>query len=393
MWSAPAGRGTGACNDTLRANDDVKIVAMGDVFRDKAISARKHLVDAHGDRVDVPDEAIFDGLDAYQRVIDHPDVDIVILTTSPAFRPQHLAATVAAGKHAFVEKPVCVDAAGYRSCLESGRRATAQGTAIVSGTMYRRQPSYMEAMKRIHEGAIGDPVAGRGYYCSTGIWYRPRKDGESDASYQLNNWYHFVWLCGDQIVEQAVHNIDALNWAMGGPPVRAYGSGGQMTRPDDSEIWDNINIDFEYANGALISFKCRQIPGSTPKVINTFYGTDGTAFVNPGGSRIEARDGSVTFELRHEANNPYEQEHADLLASIRDGAPIVEIETVAQSSLTAVMGRMAAYSGQEVTWEQAEGSGLDLMVPELTMDMSLPTPQVAVPRQVADGLIEGGSAG
>lgn len=376
------GRGRGACVDCLSSSEGVRLVAIGDLTLEIARSARDTLRDtAVGGQVDVSDDRLYAGLDAYRNVINRDDVDLVILTTSPGFRPLHLAEAVGAGKHVFCEKPVCVDAPGYRSCLESHEKAKAQGTAIVTGTMYRRQPSYVEAVRRIHDGAIGRITGGLAYYCSTGIWYRPRQPGMTDMQYQLHNWYHFVWTCGDQIVEQAVHNIDAINWIMGSPPVRAFGSGGQMTRPADSEIYDHMDIDYHYPNGAIVSFKCRQIPGSEPRVINTIVGTRGIAHVNPGGSKISDHDGNEHFSLRHGGVNPYVQEHKDLIESIRSGRPIVELKDTADSSLTAVMGRLAAYSGQEVTWDFVTRSQQDLMPDEasLTFDTPITSPGVQLP--------------
>jgi len=378
------GRGKGAVVDCLSSSEGVRLVAIGDLTFDITRSARETLAGTHvGPQIDVKDENLFSGLDAYRRVINHPEVDLVILTTSPGFRPLHIAEAVRAGKHIFCEKPVCVDPVGYRSCIESAAKARAQGTAIVTGTMYRRQPSYIEAIKRIHAGEIGRLTGGLAYYCSSGIWYRDRQPGMTEMQYQLYNWYHFNWLSGDQIVEQAVHNIDAINWIMGGPPVRAFGSGGQMTRPADSEIYDHIDIDYEYPNGAIISFKCRQIPGSLTRVINTITGADGTAYVNPGGSRIADASGNEKFALKHGGLNPYVQEHTELIESIRAGKPLAELETTADSSLTAVMGRMAAYSGQEVTWDFVTKSKHDLMPDEgaLTNDTPIKSPGVQIPGQ------------
>jgi len=378
------GRGTGACADALMGSENMRLVAMGDVFGHKCRSARNHLlgIEEVAEAVKVPDDNIFEGLDAYRHVINHPEVDIVLLTTPPGFRPIHLAEVVRAGKHAFIEKPVCVDAAGYRSCIESGRIAREKGLSIVAGTMYRRQKSYVEAMKRVHDGMIGDLLSAVAYYNSTGIWYRPRQEGVSDAQYQMDNWYHFVWVCGDQVVEQAVHNIDAVNWAMGGRPVSAYGHGGQMTRPADSEIYDHMSLEYMYPNGATVSFKCRQIPNTASRVINTFIGTKGIAYINPGNSRIVSHDGRELFRQPDAGNNPYVQEHTDLVASIRAGEPLVEIEQVADSSLTAVTGRYAAYSGQEVKcdWVAAE-SQLDLFPKNLTIDSTIESPGVAIPGQ------------
>lgn len=376
------GRGKGACVDCLSSSEGVRLVAIGDLTFDIARSARDTLKGTQvASQVDVSDSNLFAGLDAYRHVINHDQVDLVILTTSPGFRPLHIAEAVRAGKHIFSEKPVCVDAPGYRSCIASHEQAIRQGTAIVTGTMYRRQPSYAEAVRRIHDGAIGRLTGGLAYYCSTGIWYRPRQEGMTNMQYQLYNWYHFVWLCGDQIVEQAVHNIDAINWIMGSPPARAFGSGGQMTRPADSEIYDHIDIDYHYPNGAIISFKCRQIPGSQPRVINTIVGSEGIAQVNPGGSKITDHSGTEIFSLRHQGINPYVQEHKELVESIRAGDPIVELKATADSSLTAVMGRLAAYSGQEVTWDFVTQSKQDLMENEesLTFDTPITSPGVQIP--------------
>ncbi len=378
------GRGLGACVDSLSSSEGVRLVAIGDLNFDLCRRARDTMKGTQvAGQVDVKDESLYSGLDAYRQVIAHPEVDLVLLTTSPGFRPLHIAEAVAAGKHVFAEKPVCVDAPGYRVCVEAHDKALAQGTAIVTGTMYRRQPSYVEAVKRIHDGAIGRITAGLAYYCSTGIWYRDRQPGMSDMQYQLANWYHFVWLSGDQIVEQAVHNIDAINWIMGGPPVRAFGSGGAMTRPVDSEIYDHIDIDYHYANGAVVSFKCRQIPGSQPRVINTIFGSEGVAHVNPERSWIADHTGERSFELRHSGNNPYVREHTDLIDSIRAGKPIVELRECAESSLTAVMGRMAAYSCQEISWDFVTQSKHDLMEHEaaLTFDTPIVSPGMQVPGQ------------
>jgi predicted dehydrogenase len=378
------GRGKGACVDSMSSSEGIRLVAIGELTFDLARGARDTLKNTRvAAQVDVPDGNLFSGLDAYRQVINHDGVDLVILTTSPGFRPLHIAEAVRAGKHIFAEKPVCVDPAGYRSCMASAAQARKQGTAIVTGTMYHRQPSYFEAVKRIHKGDIGRLTGGLAYYCSTGIWYRNRKENMTDMQYQLYNWYHFVWLGGDQIVEQAVHNLDAINWIMGGPPVRAFGSGGQMTRPSDSEIYDHIDIDYEYANGAIISFKCRQIPGATPRVINTIVGTDGKAFVNPGEAHIVDASGNETFRLKHGGINPYVQEHKELVESIRSGNPLVELEDTAASSLTAVMGRMAAYSGKEVTWDFVTKSEHRLMpdMGAISFDTPITSPGVQIPGQ------------
>ena len=229
---------------------------------------------------------------------------------------------------------------------------------------------------------IGDIVSATTRYCSNGIWYKSRKAGESDTQYQIRNWMHFVWLSGDQIAEQAVHNIDAINWVMGGPPETAYGSGGRFTRPEDSEMWDSASIDYMYPGGRLLSFMCRQIPGSKSDNGNVIYGTKGTAYIGATskGSRIVDRDGKQVWAMGGSIGDAYNQEHKDLIDSIRAGKPIVELKQTAESSLTAVMGRLAAYTGQQVTWDfLTNKSTLDLFPKDLSIDGPLPEPKHAVP--------------
>ena len=193
-------------------------------------------------------------------MLEDPDVDIVYLTTSPGFRPRHIAEAVDAGKHIFAEKPTCVDPAGYHICLAAHDKAVANGTAIVTGTQYRRQVNYIEAVKKIHEGAIGDIISMTSRYCSSSIWYRERDEGMSELDYQLKNWMHFIWLSGDQIVEQSVHNIDVMNWVMGSPPESAFASGGRFHRPEDSQMWDAMSVDYTYPGDRVVSFKYRTWP-------------------------------------------------------------------------------------------------------------------------------------
>ncbi len=376
------GRGGGAARDTLSINPDVRIIAMADLYPEKCRSVRKSLSRRYEDRVSVDYKNIFGGLDGYRNVLEHPDVDVVLLTTPPGFRPPYLAEAVAAGKHVFAEKPTCVDPVGYRICLEADRAARAQGTAIVTGTQYRRQKNYMEVMRRIHEGQIGDVISATSRYCTSGIWNRPRKPGMSDAEYQLYNWMHFIWLSGDQIVEQAVHNIDAMNWLMGGPPVAAYGSGGRFTRPTGSQMWDNISIDYAYPNDRLLSFQCRQIPNTKGENGSIVYGTDGIATIGAAnkGASIQDRSGKKIWSMKGDINAAYQQEHKDLVDSIRAGKPIVELAETADSSLTAVMGRLAAYTGQKVDWEfVTNNSVLDLFPKDLNINDSLPMNSYAVP--------------
>ncbi|MFM7108218.1 MAG: Gfo/Idh/MocA family protein [Planctomycetaceae bacterium] len=376
------GRGAGAIQNSLTINQGVTLVAAADLYESKCASLRKTLQEKFADKVAIDDARMHGGLDGYKRVLDDKDVDVVLFATSPGFRPAYVKAAVEAGKHVFAEKPVCVDPAGYRTCLEAHDLAVRNGTAIVTGTQYRRQKNYIGAVEQIRQGAIGDIVSATTRYCSSGIWYRARKPGMSDAEYQLNNWYHFIWLSGDQIVEQAVHNIDAVNWVMGANPVSAFGSGGRFTRPDDSELWDSMTIDYTYPGDRIVSFMCRQIPGAASDNDTTVYGTTGTCHIAAidGGSRILDRSGKKVWEMGGHIADAYEQEHKDLVDSIRAGTPIVELAQTADSSLVAVLGRVAAYTGQRVTFDfLAKESKLDLFPKELAWDGSLPEPKFAVP--------------
>lgn len=374
------GRGTGASGNSLTINDNVRLVAVADLFPEKCARTVARLKKMFPEKVAVSEDKMYSGLDAHKRILDESEVDVVMFATPPGFRPYHVQAAVNAGKHVFAEKPSCVDPAGFRVCAAAHDQAVKNGTAIVTGTQYRRQVNYVEAVKRIHDGMIGDIVSATTRYCAGGIWYRKREPDMSDTEYQLYNWMHFVWLSGDQITEQAVHNIDAINWVMGAPPVNAYGCGGRFTRPEDSEMWDNVELDYEYPGKKMLSFMCRQIPGTQGANGNVIYGTKGTAYIPAysGTSRIVDRDENEIWSMKGSIADAYQQEHKDLIDSIRAGTPIVELRTTAESSLTAVMGRMAAYTGQKVSWDfVTEKSKLDLFPKDLNWNGKRPKPQFA----------------
>ena len=376
------GRGAGAVSDSLTINEGVKLVAAADLQVANCSRLRQAIQAAHPEKVALADARMYGGLDGYRRLLDDPEVDLVVHTTPPGFRPRHVREAIEAGKHVFAEKPSCVDPAGYRICLEAHDRAVAKGLAIVTGTQYRRQTNYVAAIERIHQGAIGEIVAATTRYCADGIWYRARKLGMSDVEYQLTNWMHFIWLSGDQITEQAVHNIDVINWVMGANPVSAFGSGGRFTRPEDSEMWDAVAVDYEYPGSRLVSFTCRQIPGTGVEVGSVIYGSKGTCHISGsnGGSRILDRSGATVWEQGGSIAAAYRQEHKDLVDSIRAGKPIVELKQTADSSLVAVLGRVAAYTGRKVTFDfLAQESKLDLFPAELAWDGALPPPSHAVP--------------
>ena len=375
------GRGTGAVGDNMTINKNVRLVAVADVDASK-FGRVKRFASKFGDRAKIAETKMHAGLDAYKKVLDDKDVDVVLFATPPGFRPYHIVDAVKAGKHVFAEKPSCVDVAGYHACLAAHAEAEKNKTGIVTGTQYRRQANYIGAVKQIRDGAIGDIVSATTRYCSGGIWYRGRKPEMSDTEYQIHNWMHFIWLSGDQIAEQAVHNIDAMNWVMGSAPVAAYGSGGRFTRPDDSEMWDNVSIDYEYPGGKLLSFMCRQIPGTKGDNGNVIHGTKGTMYIAAmsGGSKIIDRSGKQTWSQAGSIKDAYKQEHKDLIDSVVADKPIVELKQTAESSLTAVMGRVAAYTGQRVTWDfLTKESKLDLFPKGLAIGAALPAPGHAVP--------------
>jgi predicted dehydrogenase len=369
------GRGTGAAMDALSAGADVHVVALADVFADRLAECRAHLA-AQGERGQVSESRCFSGFDGYLKLLDS-GVDLVILATPPHFRPIHLAAAVEAGVHVFMEKPVAVDGPGVRSVLRSGAAAQSKGLSIVAGTQRRHEACYLEAMKQINNNAIGEIVAASCYWNMGGLWMKPRRPEWSDMEWQLRNWLYFTWLSGDHIVEQHVHNLDVCNWAIGSHPLRALGMGGRQVRtgPEYGHIFDHFAIEYEYPGGISVTSMCRQTDGCAGRVAEHIRGVLGSLRSTSGSAEIR---GQNAWRFEGKNPNPYVQEHVDLQASIRSGAGLNEAQMVAEATLTAIMGRMSAYTGQEVTWEQAMDSTLDLAPPEYSFG-PLPTPPVPVP--------------
>ncbi|MDA8746211.1 Gfo/Idh/MocA family oxidoreductase [Rubripirellula amarantea] len=376
------GRGTGAADDSLSINENIKLVAIADLDEKVPGMTRGRMAKRHGEKVDVPDEKLYSGIDSYKAILEDPDVDVVMFATPPGFRPRYVAEAVDAGKHVFAEKPTCVDPAGYRICWEAHKQAEANGTCIVTGTQYRRQTNYIEAVKRIHEGAIGDIIAASARYCGNSIWHKTRREGMSDTEYQIYNWMHYIWLSGDQIAEQSVHNIDAINWIMGGPPESAFASGGRFTRPEGSEMWDSMSVDYKYPGNRLVSFKNRQVPGAQSDNSNTIYGSNGHAVIYGinRGAFLYDKSGKEIWSMEGDLSAAYKQEHKDLVDAVRSGKPIVELGETTDSSMTAVLGRMSAYTGQDVTWDfVTKESKLDLWPENFDIQGELPEPKYAVP--------------
>jgi predicted dehydrogenase len=372
------GRGTGAARDLVTGADGIEIVAMGDLMHDRLEQSRARLEEAIAASYQVDDLHAFTGFDAYQRVIES-DIDLVILATPPGFRPAHLAAAVAAGKHIFTEKPVAVDPVGVRSVIATAELARQKNLAIVAGTQRRHDPRYIEIMKRVHDGAIGEITGGQVYWNQGGLWNFERRAGMSDTEWQIRNWLYFTWISGDHIVEQHIHNLDVANWALGGPPVRANGVGGRQARQDPSygHIFDHFAIELEYANGARVLSMCRQQDGTARYVGERFTGTRGTASPSDRNPWIR---GTAEWQWQQDGEpvNPYVQEHTDLVASIRAGTPLNEGRQVAESTLTAILAREAAYTGQDITWDEIMASNLDLTPGNIAFG-PMPFPPVAQP--------------
>lgn len=375
------GRGSGAVLDCLRADPDVHLVAMGDLFPDRLARSREGMARRAAENPEfaaqfkVTDDTSYAGFDAYQRVL-AAGIDLVILATPPGFRPGHLAAAVAAGKHIFTEKPVAVDPAGVRSVIATAELARSKGLSIVAGTQRRHDLAYRATIQRIHDGQIGTVVSGQVYWNQGGLWHAARQPEWSDAEWQIRNWLYFAWLSGDHIVEQHVHNLDVANWVIGSPPVRAVAVGGRQRRTDAAygHIFDHFAVDYEYATGARVLSMCRQIDGSTNHVGERFAGTRGTSDAR---TTIE---GVNPWTYEGPTPNPYQQEHVHLIQAIRAGTPINEGRQVAESTLTAIMGREAAYTGKAITWDEIMACEQDLTPPGLAFG-ALPVPPVPMPGQ------------
>ena len=374
------GRGTGAARDAIAASENVSVVALGDVFPDKMAKAREQFARVAGEnatfaaRYQVTEEKCFVGLDAIDKVL-AADIDLAILATPPAFRSAHLTKAIAAGKHVFMEKPVAVDVAGALEVIAASDRARQQGLAIVSGTQRRHDPRYIETIRRIHDGAIGDVLTGQVYWNQGGLWSFPRLPEWSDTEWQLRNWLYFTWLSGDHIVEQHVHNIDVANWVFDAVPLRATGSGGRQVRTSATygHIFDHFAIEYEYPGGQRLWSMCRQQDGTASKVGEAFQGTRGRS------NAYDKIEGRSTWQHRELTGmNPYVEEHRNLVASIRAGKPLNEGRRIAESTLTAIMGRESAYTGQPVTMQELLASGQSLL-PKPVAFGPLPVPPVPMP--------------
>jgi len=358
------GRGTGAAINFLDAGPNLQIVALGDTFKDRVDSCRERILKEKGQ--EVPVENCFVGFDAYQKVID-AGVDIIITATPPYFRPMVLAAAIQAKKHIFAEKPVCVDPVGARSVMATAQKAKGMELCIVSGTHYRHQRDRVANWQQVAQGAIGDIVSGNVYYNTGKLWHRDPNPQWSEMEYMIRDWVNWTWLSGDHIVEQHVHNLDQMNWFIGSHPVKASGFGSRLRRVTGDQ-YDNFSVDFTFENGIHVQSMCRQINGCSNNVSDRFQGTKGSTncentILDLAGNEIwkyeypPDEDGKPGRRVSVE---PHLQEQIDLVTAIRTGKTINDIEDVAISSLIAIMGRISAYTGKEVTYEEMMNSDLKL---------------------------------
>jgi len=384
-------RGTGACREALSVKAPVKLVAMGDLFADRLEISLKNLekYEELRPRINVPPSRRFVGFDAYQQVI-ASGVDLVLLTTPPHFRPIHYAAAVRAGKHVFMEKPCCVDAPGYRMLAAANDEARQKKLSVVVGLQRRHQQNYLDGIARIRDGQIGDVRFIRTYFNMPGGGRagQLKPAGMSEMEYQIRHWAVFCWLGGDHLVEQATHEIDVANWVMDSHPIRAQGMGGRQVRfgPGNGDIWDHHAVEFEYANGVRHFCQARQQPGTWTHVSDNVHGTKGVLTLGIGAWGLGEVNPRTLRAKGYRGDNPYQREHNDLIASIRgDGPYVFDGDHGATSSMTAVMGRMATYSGQLVAWDQAVQSNLRLAPDRYDFDAQppvLPDAQGAYPAAV-----------
>jgi len=359
------GRGRGAVSNAIESSKGVKLVAIADLFPEKIDETKKMWADKPKDQYDFGKHA-FSGFNSYKELLAQANVNYAILATPPGFRPMMIDEAIKQGKHIFAEKPVAVDAPGCRQIMEAAKVAKEKGLGIVAGTQRRHENVYNETIKRIQGGAIGKVVGGQVYWVGGELWMKPRQATWTDMEWQLRNWMYFTWLSGDLIVEQHVHNIDVANWVIGRTPRSAIALGGRQTRTDPAYgmIYDHFAVHYDYSptpnpdtpadrpDGPHVMSMSRQIDQCYTRNNETFQGLAGSALVS--GGVIRDLDGKITWKFpAKQANNPYETEHANLIESIRKGQPLNEGQTIAESVLTAIMGRMSAYTGQIVTWQQA----------------------------------------
>jgi len=364
------GRGSGAAVNAMNAGKDVKLVAMADIFEDRLKDARGRIKKEKPEQVDVPDDRCFVGFDAYQKVL-QSGIDVVLLAPASHFLPMHFKAAVEAGKHVFCEKPHSLDVPGLKLAMAACEEAKKKNLCVVSGLCWRYDPGVREAMKRIHDGAIGEITAIQETYITTPYGLRERQPGWSEMYYQMQNWYHFNWLSGDQTAQQLIHSIDKASWALGDKlPLRAWGLGGRQVcvEPKYGDQFDHHAVVFEYDNGVRVMGFCRDMPGCYNETSDVIFGTKGRAYL-PSRPRIE---GQTKWRYDGPKASMYDVEHAELFASIRSGKPINNGDYMCTSTMLAILAQMVCYTGQEMTWEKAMSSTLSYSLPRYSFDAEPP---------------------
>jgi predicted dehydrogenase len=377
------GRGTYDTTNCLNAAEGVELVAMGDLFKDRVDNSLRTLKERLSDKVKVTEGRCFAGWDAYKKVVACDEVDMVILTEPPHFRPEHLKAAIEAGKHVFMEKPVAVDPVGVRSVIASAELADKKKLTIVAGTQSRRMAHLVTGMERIHNGDIGEILGGQCVRIGGGMlsWSEQTKQRQpswSDMEWQLRRWLFLTWLSGDFIAEMHVHNLDRINWAIGSHPVQCLGMGGRQVRtaPEYGNVYDHFAVEYEYPEGVRVAYMGSQIDGCTHRSDERVVGTNGSAYMDSGNFVIE---GAKPFKYDGPNPSPVIKQHADQIAAIRQGNPLNEGKRIAESTMTCIMGRMSAYTGRALKWDWAmNASKLDLSPPGYEFG-DLPMRPVAVP--------------
>lgn len=382
-------RGTGAAINFISAGPDLEIIGLADVFQDQIDVCRERFESFN---LPIPEENCFAGFDGYKKVMALPDLDVVLLCTPPQFRPEHFLEAVKMNKHVFMEKPVAVDPVGIRSVITSAKKAEALGLNVVTGTQRRHQEDYIETYKRIKEGAIGRITSAKAYWNQDHVWFRLREPGWNDMEYMIRNWNNFCWLCGDHILDTHVHNIDVVNWFLGKYPERAIGYGGRARRVTGDQ-YDFFSIDFDYGNGVSSHSMCRQIDSCANGTGEIIMGTEGYTNCQ---NTIWDHNGKVVWQFEYPKDEygnpmnqievpPYVQEHMHLAYAIRTGDYVNEGEQTALSTLTAIMGRTAAYTGRQITWDEIYKSDMDLGPSKIEfgpVDMVFETPVPGTPVNV-----------
>ncbi|MDQ6632912.1 MAG: Gfo/Idh/MocA family oxidoreductase [Verrucomicrobiota bacterium] len=382
------GRGTGAADQALKADKGLKLVALADAFKDRLDTAFEGLKKEHSEKMEVSDDHKFVGFDAYKQAI--ALADVVIFATPPGFRPIHFEEAVRQGKHVFMEKPVAVDGPGIQKVLAAALEAKKKNLKVGVGLQRRHQPNYIETVKRLQDGAIGDIVSSRVYWNGGPVGPKGKREeikkslgrDPTEMEYQMRNWYMFNWLCGDHIVEQHIHNLDVINWIKNSYPVRAHGMGGRAFQkgPDSGEIFDHHAVEYEYADGSRMFSQCRQIPECWNSVSEHAQGTKGTCDVSA--QKITGEKAWRYKPADGETNDGWQLEHFPFFKAIRNNEDYNEAERGAFSTLTAIMGRMATYSGKIIEWNEALNSKLDLMPKSFSWDAAplvLPDAQGSYP--------------